>query len=482
MSYQPAQPQPDPPPPGADTPLRNSEEIQGNILAAFNKDHQRFLLLRFEDPTAARAWLSELLPEIATTKQIEDWNEEFSRRRKEADNVDPPDLNALWLNLGLTPAGLTKLSANQDQMRTQLSAFPSFAATPQGQAADLGDSGESDPTKWKFGASGQADIDAVLTVAADDPLELERKLEQLTDLRNRHQVEEVFRQEGETLPPPLTGHEHFGFMDGISQPAVKQFHKPDPGSPQFREGKIGERLTPAGEFVLGYENASGTSVSDPAWVRDGSFQVLRRLQQDVGGWNALVQERAGQVGLEPEKLGAKLVGRWKSGAPTALSPDQDPGNVTNAFDYEDDPPGHKTPLFAHIRKTYPRTAQQRFQEDRHRIMRRGIPFGEPFNPGGGYGEGEDAERGLVFNMYCADIKEQFEFMQQQWANDAGFPPDQEPLPHGPDPVIGPDGQVSLRSPEARQPLDFRRFVHTRGAVYAFCPAKSVLAQLAASQL
>jgi Dyp-type peroxidase family len=300
-------------------------------------------------------------------------------------------------------------------------------------------------------------------------------------ITGRHQVEEVFRQEGGTLPAGLVGHEHFGFMDGISQPGVKQFHEPDPSRPEFHEDKLGERLTAAGEFVLGYEDAAGQTVTEPPWMRDGSFQVLRRLQQDVAGWNKLVEERAEETGLSPEQLGAKLVGRWKSGVPAALSPDQDEGEVTNDFDYEDDRPGHNTPLFGHIRKTYPRTAGQRFGEDRHRIMRRGIPFGEPFNPGDGYGEGEDAERGLVFNMYCADIANQFEFLQQSWANNASFPPDQDP-PHGPDPVIGADGRLSLRRQQGEHGLDWRRFVHTRGAVYAFCPSKSALAQLAGGQL
>ena len=483
MSYQePTPPQPTPTP--ADVPLRLSEEIQGNVLAAFNKDHQRFLLLRFGDAQAARAWLGEVAPQVATTKQVEDWNEEFSRRRQEAGGVDPEDMKALWLNVGLTATGLVKLSSNPDQMRNQLAAFPSFVATPRGQAAVLADSGDSDPSHWDFGGPSQPEIDAVLTVAADHPDALERKLDELRELRERNQVEEVFRQEGETLPGDLVGKEHFGFMDGISQPGVGQFHKPDPNNPEFREGKLGERLTPPGEFVIGYEKAPGSPAPEvPSWMRDGSFQVLRRLRQDVPGWNALIQERAQQAGLTAEQLGARFVGRWKSGEPLSLSPDQDQRNVTNAFDYEDDELGHKTPLFGHIRKTYPRTAGQRFTEDSHRIMRRGIPYGKPFKAEDdrAYGEGEDADRGLVFDMYCTDIGNQFEFMQKDWANNRGFPPDQEP-PHGPDPVIGTEGTVSLRSTQARQELDWRRFVHTRGGVYAFCPSKSALQQLAAGQV
>ena len=41
--------------------LRTSTEIQGNILAGFNKDHQEFLFLRFADTRQARKWVKELI-------------------------------------------------------------------------------------------------------------------------------------------------------------------------------------------------------------------------------------------------------------------------------------------------------------------------------------------------------------------------------------------------------------------------------------
>src|SRR5690348_3344931 len=54
--------------PPASLPLRNSTEIQGDILAPFNKDHRMYLFLRFPNQANGRAWLKELLPSIATTK------------------------------------------------------------------------------------------------------------------------------------------------------------------------------------------------------------------------------------------------------------------------------------------------------------------------------------------------------------------------------------------------------------------------------
>jgi hypothetical protein len=37
------------------------DEIQGNILAGFSKDHQRFLFLRIDDVAKAKTWLRTLV-------------------------------------------------------------------------------------------------------------------------------------------------------------------------------------------------------------------------------------------------------------------------------------------------------------------------------------------------------------------------------------------------------------------------------------
>src|SRR5439155_1176257 len=81
----------------------------------------------------------------------------------------------------------------------------------------------------------------------------------------------------------------------------------------------------AGAFVLGHEDSPGNVAAMPGWMRDGSFQVSRRLGQNVPGWWAQVQDAAGVVGtgMSPDAFAAKLVGRWRSGTPLALSPDSD---------------------------------------------------------------------------------------------------------------------------------------------------------------
>jgi len=126
----------DPVEPPPDLPLRASEEIQGNILAGFLKDHQTFLFLQFPDATRARAYIAELTPRIATTKQVATFNAQFSNARRQRGGDDPENLKAVWMNIGLTHHGLITLEPN---FTSDLQAFGSFSAGPLAQAGQLGD-------------------------------------------------------------------------------------------------------------------------------------------------------------------------------------------------------------------------------------------------------------------------------------------------------------------------------------------------------
>src|SRR5215212_822087 len=99
-------------------PLRDSEEIQGNVLGAFNKDDMTFLLLNFTNQDGARNWLKEVLPRVTTTKELEDWNTEFSNRRR-ASGQDP-NMQAVWVNVGLTIDGLRALADDFDSLDDDL--------------------------------------------------------------------------------------------------------------------------------------------------------------------------------------------------------------------------------------------------------------------------------------------------------------------------------------------------------------------------
>jgi Dyp-type peroxidase family len=413
--------------------LRESQEIQGNVLAAFNKDHQVFRFVRFTDEKLGRTWLAAMLGHIATTADVEDFNEVFSLGRTMFGG-DPAGLKATWANVSLTPEGLVELSINPDATRDDLREH--FPHTAEQAARANGDTDDSAPAHWLFGRADQR-VHAVVTVASDDEDRLDATTRNLDVLDTLLGVTVVHEQRAATLPGERRGREHFGYKDGVSQPAVRGFHHEDRDRPGHRAARPGELLVNAGEFVFGHPTESPRPEA-AAWLADGSIQVIRRLTQDVEGWHDAV-ERHGR--------GPELIGRHPDGRPLA-------GVRTNDFDYSDDPTGAVTPCPAHIRKTNPRAFAHRTPRQ-HRILRRGIPFG-PADDG-------DGERGLVFVAHCTSLAEQFEFIQQTRAHNPDFTPGERGAPTGVDPVIG------------------GGFVRTTGALYALVPSVSTLRLLAAGR-
>jgi Dyp-type peroxidase family len=458
--------------------LRDSDEIQGNILAGFNKPHQTFVFLSFGGEADARRWLGQLLaPDpgpITTTREVV----EFRRLR---DAQDPPPVS-VWTNVSLTTSGLLGLDGGLKLPRDE--AFRTGAA---GRAELLGDRGADGPENWVIGRP-EHHVDALLTVAGDYADELSYKVKLLRDHASGCGLRVVGRElQGDRLPAPHKGQEHFGFEDGISQPGVRGF------TPAFpRKGGDGEiweedadnpgtRVLPASAFVFGEDPRQDAT----AWMRNGSFQVFRRLVQDVAGWREQMRRLSGELFPDAgyDVMAAKAIGRWPSGSPLALAPDRDECVPGNDFTYADDRAGMLTPRFAHIRKMNPRD-NVKFDDDAHRILRRGIPFGAPFKQDA-RGPRATADRGLLFNAFMASIENQFEFLQRCWANNPRFP--SKVLDHPPpwtidgvDPVISPpDGRWLVhrsRAPDMR--CDLRRFVRTTGTIYAFAPSITTLGELA----
>jgi deferrochelatase/peroxidase EfeB len=241
-------------------PLRDSQDIQGNILAGFNKDQQTFLFLRFGDPTQGRAYLKALTPRLATTQQVTTFNEQFSAARRLRGGDDPERLKAVWVNIGLTHHGLITLGPG---LRRELRDFSAFTQGPAARAADLADIGLSAPQRWILGVPGQTEVDVILTVAADDDNDLLQEVDRQRTLATAHGLMVIFEQRGETLCGDRAGHEHFGFKDGVSQPGVIGYHESDPDNPSQRKDHPGTEMIEAGEFILGLVNESGSVTPVP---------------------------------------------------------------------------------------------------------------------------------------------------------------------------------------------------------------------------
>jgi Dyp-type peroxidase family len=472
------------------------DEVQGNIYPGFKKDHQSFLFVRFpgtdqDTPDAqARAWLDELRPSIAAAEEVLAFNELFRILRRRRPGREAEAAQATWANVGFTYQGLQKL------LTVPADVFPSsFRAGMHGRAAALGDVTDEMPG-WLVGGSKETEADAILLLAADLADDLADEIARQRRLLAKHGLTELVRLDGETLGD---AREHFGFRDGISQPVPVE--------------RADLATTPqgvlAGEFILGLDRDAHLTEdpAPPAWARNGSYLVFRRLRQNVAAFRAGAAAAAatltnaqGSV-VTAERFEALCLGRWKDGVPVSRPPttpgDTPPSLEITAQDLRDDPAGLKMPRFSHVRKVHPRD-RDGDRPTQRRLIRRGITYGPPL-PDGAPNDG--ADRGILFLAYQASIADQFEFITITWMNTRRFPSpgstvQQRPRDSaGEDPIAGAFWDrpaeprtifcpVSAKETGGRLTVDaiaikLDRYVTMTGGGYFFCPSISALGTLAA---
>ena len=208
--------------------------------------------------------------------------------------------------------------------------------------------------------------------------------------------------------------EPFGFKDNISDPVIEGSGKPmsegagvwDPEARQWRPVRTGEA-------IMGYLDESGVVAGNPdtAYLeRNGSYFVMRKLEQDVEGFWQACTDWAEALGpdVDPQDIGAQMVGRHKDGRVLGQPPGADP---VNGFLFREerspDVPMPPVPPSAHIRRSNPRDGMEFADKivPRHVLFRRGYPYDE----GGA--------KGLLFMACCADLRRQFEFVQSHWLQD-----------------------------------------------------------------
>lgn len=522
--------------------------IQGNILAGFNKDHQALLFLKVTAPAKAKRWLQFITPSIATMDEVLSFNRLFKAMRARRGD-EPCGLVATWLNIAFSRDGIAALTSDDEAGKFVDEAFQGGLPSRSGL---LGDPTAADspgnPDNWKIGKTG-AVPDVLLIVASDDPKQLQDEVDHLLatlkqipgETRPGSGLELMFDQRGDTLPGSLRGHEHFGFKDGVSQPASRgrisavpeDFLTPryvDPADPRARQfAAPGSALVFPGQFVFGYQlqdrNGDGGVPFDPetvpAWAKNGSYLVFRRLRQDVAAFRTTMSQKAAELaakpgftGIQASELAARLVGRWPSGAPISRSPHADnaalgsndfannhfgfqnagtplplknaPPHVPDTFPQDPaDFDGLVCPHAAHIRKVNPRDLGTdtggAHDSLARRILRRGIPYGDPLPEGAA---ADKSDRGLLFLCYQTSIEEQFEFLMNHWVNTATSPEG-----GGFDIIIGENGASAQRErtvdlPAAGHPsqtLTFQpEWVIPTGGGYFFAPSIDALTTVLAA--
>ncbi len=469
-------------------------DVQGFLVNEYHSmQYSRYVMLQVVDSSAAKKFISSIAGSITNAAVAAEGH---------------------CLNLAFTSFGLKALGLKQENLDTFVREFREGMVTPHRQRL-LGDFESSDPGLWRWGAPGNDEVHLLLMIFGTDKTATENKYDELKTLFSAAGCKEVFKIDGQILPG---NKEHFGFRDGISQPFIK-------GS--GFSGKDSDNLN-AGEFLMGYkseynvypdtpflsvpqgnpdllhDDVAGSGCKDLG--RNGSYLVIRQLQQDVKGYWTFLNERTknedGTINVKDStKLAAKMMGRWPSGAPIVRWPDEDPVEKypdqdpakfidDNDFYYNDtDRHGMKCPFGAHIRRTNPRDSfeENTYKEsillsNRHRIIRRARLYGAPF-VGSAINNDPGEEVGMLFACFNADISRQFEFIQYTWANYPKF----KQLVNDPDPFIGvkeqPDPGTDQVFTIPHQPVNkyitgMQRFVTVKGGGYFFFPSVTTIRYLA----
>ncbi len=446
-------------------------DLQGDILRAYGNDydHTSYAFVHLECPPAqARAWFSGLLDHVTTA---EPWK-------------DGKPLTTL--NVAVTAAGLKALGVSDEVVGTFSHEFRDGMAA---RATRLGDVGVSDPKEWEQGL-GSSEAHVLLTINAQEKEDHQRALGKMRAAMDDAGGITIVHQQDTAL---LKGaREHFGYADGFAQPAVEgATDAKAPGGGVLEKDGRWRALAP-GEFVLGYPDEDSrddpkrrlpNAPADPLG-KSGTYMVWRKLYQDVALWRRVLADAAKLYhGGDEHKLAAKVVGRWADGTPLVTHPDKpdpsfDPAaRGANDFRYDGDLDGMRCPVGAHIRRSNPRDALgfETALTFRHRMIRRGMPYGDPLPEG--VTKDDRADRGLVFVSFQASISRQFEAVQIQWLNDGNI----FGVGHDKDFLLGDPGAKGKMTIQGKPPFFLAPqevFVKTRGGEYLYVPGLSALAAIA----
>jgi Dyp-type peroxidase family len=534
-------------------PILDKDQIQGNIVPGFLKPHEGVLALTLGDVRRAKDWIRDIVPSITTLSQCMDSRVKVREHRGLGKNrlmmlaTPAPGVDDAWLNVAVSRTGITKLLAGGPRSG-DITAFTDagFQAGLAARSPLLGDptdrSAEGNPAHWLFGGPGR-EADVLLICGADRVEKGKALLDGVRDHALACGASVLYEETGHKLDP--IGKEHFGFQDGISQPGVRGRLRLSNGPESYVTQRVidpsqvpdawiyglpGQYLVWPGEFIFGYPGAGADPLTPgaiklpgPAWSRNGSYLVFRRLRQDVPAWRSFVtsfadglSRRPGFTGVNGEWLASRLVGRWPSGAPVSRLPDHDDEALgvdrlaNNDFGFAADarsaplaaalgrgdwpeatadPVGLTCPLAAHIRKVNAREAANdmggRHASFDRRILRRGLPFGPALEDPCG-DDPVNGNRGLLFTCYQASIQDQFEFLCSAWSSNAKRPRS----PSGFDMIIGQNAHPSAS--RARSCTVFGRdttpaalvtmtdFVVATGGGYFFSPSISALKEVLAA--
>ncbi|WP_405137946.1 iron uptake transporter deferrochelatase/peroxidase subunit [Nocardia sp. NBC_01388] len=206
--------------------------------------------------------------------------------------------------------------------------------------------------------------DVMLQLCAHHPDTVHHAIRDITR-QTRGALQLRWKIEGYNSPPRPsgTGRNLLGFKDGTANPT----------------GKDAEALIWTGD------------PAEPAWTRDGTYQVVRLIRMLVEFWDRVsINEQENMFGRRRDS-GAPLDGNQEFDTP----------------DYERDHDGKVIPLTSHIRLANPRTPDTARQQ----LVRRSYNYDLGMGPNGNMAAGH------IFTCFQQDVQRQFEQIQTRLAGE-----------------------------------------------------------------
>jgi Dyp-type peroxidase family len=428
------------------------DDIQATVLRPRPEPYfGTHFLLRIDNAAAGREVLRKIQPHIASAANW--W------RAGDA-----------WASVALTYAGLEALEIPQDSLRS----FPeSFRQGMASRATQLADVGANDPEHWEQ-PFGSRDFHLGVSIFSDSIPKWHKTRDIVqAQLQSVQGITLLLAQEFGAQPGDRNS---LGYKDLISQPAVEGSGVP----PLPGQG----RPIKAGEFILGYPGEAGVRLPMPQpelLGRNGTFVGIRKYQSRVGAFNRFLREHA-KTPDEQELLAAKLVGRWRSGAPLTLAPESDDPTLgedpqrNNDFTYAGDPHGRRVPFGAHMRRLNPRDTDLPVLTDvnLHRIIRRGTTYGAPYDPEAISAGDDEIPHGIFFIFLSSNAMKTLEFLQREWIQNGNFTGQGDER----DPLIGLQPEHATftipKQPVRCRMSGIETFNLLRGGEYLFMPGLSAL--------
>lgn len=440
-------------------------DLQGNILNGHGRDYSVHLFLQFKpDKTeAVKKWIQTFAKNYL--KSAKQQSDEAVRYRKEKVS------GGVFTNFFLSCKGYEYLEIEPFQI-------PSDQPFRVGMKNNNIRTSLGDPEVNQWETGYQSQIDALVLIADDDIIfllqvvnRIMQQLRQVADIIHREDGFILRNQAGQII-------EHFGFVDGLSQPL---FLKRDIINARKKDSGFSKWDSRASLDILLVKDPNGTTEDSY-----GSYLVYRKLEQNVKKFRQAEEKLAKNLKIKDDLAGALILGRFYDGTPVTLSDTPSSTTLTNNFNYDTDSAATKCPFHAHIRKMNPRADTGKVEsspgfdealgvEKIHRIARRGVSYGTN-NPT----QEPEKDSGLLFICFQSNIENQFNFMQIRWANAKNF----VKVNVGPDPLIGqPEGTQKwpknwgeIETLEHSFPL----CVNMKGGEYFFAPSISFLKKIATS--